>query len=131
MSPGREVLGLADGADVVGEEHDGSLLIAVLGAEHGQDQMLCPLTLLVIVHHDKLHEAVFANPDFRLVEVAALPIPNKLGPQIALLIAHEVVLVDALAELSCSALGSSGAQHFTRWNTLHVISHRYLSAPGE
>ena len=120
MSPGREVLGLADGADVVGEEHDGSLLIAVLGAEHGQDQMLCPLTLLVIVHDHKLHEAVFANPDFRLVEVAALPVSNKLGSQIALLIPHEVILVSALSEASSGAFGPSGAEHISWRRLLHV-----------
>ena len=58
--------------------------------------MLSPNSFLFIFDHEKSHTTLTANPVLRFANVSTVTILNHLRPQIALLITHEMILINSL-----------------------------------
>ena len=94
--------------------------VAELWAEHSQHEVLDPPEVGVLVRDYKANFAVTSDPILRFVERSAPACPNKLSPQIAGLVPHQVVLVDPLPQ-PVGASRSAG-RHASQLNTRSVTT---------
>jgi len=66
-----------------------------------------PSSRLAVFNDKELHETLFLYPRFGLSEVGAYTVANQLSAKVSSLLAHKVILVNALTQPSGTPCSSS------------------------
>jgi hypothetical protein len=88
--------------------------VTVFGAKRAEDEVLCRPPHVLVANDKDLNNTFLSNPLFCVVQVRTLPVLNELISEVALLISHEMILVNTLAQ----SLGSTGSQELTGLSVL-------------